>query len=155
MLVYSCHLLLDHIQFTLIYRTNIPGSYEILFFIAQNFSLITDTSTTEHCFCFGPATSFFLELLVIALYSSLVAYWTPSELGTHLPVSYLFAFSYFFAYSCIIEARILEWFAIPFSSGPHFVRILHYHPSFLGGPTQHGSSFHWVRQGCGPCDQFG
>ena len=84
------------------------------------------TSTPERCFCFGPATSFFLELLVIALYSSLVAYWTPSVLGTHLPVSYLFAFSYFFAFSCILEARILEWFAIPSSSGPHFVRTLHY-----------------------------
>ena len=32
-------------------------------------------------FCFGPATSFFLELLVIALSSSPGAYWTPSDLG--------------------------------------------------------------------------
>ena len=39
-----------------------------------------DTSTTEHCFCFGSATSFFLELLVIAFHSSPVAYWTPSYL---------------------------------------------------------------------------
>ena len=31
-------------------------------------------------FCFGPAASFFLELLVIALCSSPVAYWTPSNL---------------------------------------------------------------------------
>ena len=57
-----------------------------------------DTSTAEHCFCFGPATSFFLDLLVITLCSSLVAYWTPSDLGvgrvSHLLVSYLFAFSY-------------------------------------------------------------
>ena len=34
--------------------------------------------------------------------------------------------------------RILKWFAIPFSSGPHFVRTLHQDPSVLGGPTQHG-----------------
>ena len=42
--------------------------------------------------CFGPATSFFLELLVIALCSSPVACWTPSDLGrgAHLPVPYLF-----------------------------------------------------------------
>ena len=26
---------------------------------------------------------------------------------------------------------MLEWFAIPFSSGPHFVRTLHYDPSVL------------------------
>ena len=38
-----------------------------------------------------------------------------------------------------LKARILKWFAIPFSSGPHFVRALHHDPSFLGGPTWHGS----------------
>ena len=39
----------------------------------------------------------------------------------------------------VLKARILKWFAIPFSSGPHFVRTLHYDPSVLGGPTRHGS----------------
>ena len=55
----------------------------------------------------------------------------------------------------VLKARILKWFAIPFSSGPHFVRTLHHDPSVLGGPTRHGSQFHWVRQGCDPCDEFG
>ena len=55
----------------------------------------------------------------------------------------------------VLKARMLKWFAIPFSSGPRFVRTLHYDPSILGGPTWHGSQFHWVRQGCGPCDHFG
>ena len=40
-----------------------------------------DTSTTERHFCFGPITSNFLELLVIAFRSSAVAYWTSSYLG--------------------------------------------------------------------------
>ena len=35
-------------------------------------------------------------------------------------------------------ARILKWFAIPFSSGPHSVRPLHHDLSALGGPTRHG-----------------
>ena len=35
----------------------------------------------------------------------------------------------------ILKARILKWFGIPFSSGPHFVRTLHDDPSVLGGPT--------------------
>ena len=39
------------------------------------------SSTTEHHFCFGLAVSFFIELLVIALHSSSVEYWTPSDLG--------------------------------------------------------------------------
>ena len=28
----------------------------------------------------------------------------------------------------VLKARILKWFAIPFSSGPHSVRSLHYDP---------------------------
>ena len=38
----------------------------------------------------------------------------------------------------VLKARILKWFAIPFSSGPHSVRPLHHDPSVLGGPTHHG-----------------
>ncbi|KAM6466813.1 pleckstrin homology domain-containing family H member 1-like [Liasis olivaceus] len=43
-------------------------------------SSIQNTSTAEHPFGFGPAASLFLELLGIALRSSPVAYWTPSDL---------------------------------------------------------------------------
>ena len=38
----------------------------------------------------------------------------------------------------VLKARLLKWFAIPFSSGPHSVRPLHHDPSVLGGPTRHG-----------------
>ena len=31
-----------------------------------------------------------------------------------------------------LMARILKWFAIPFSSGPRFIRTLHRNPSILG-----------------------
>ena len=55
-----------------------------------------DTSTTDHHFCFGPAASFFLELLVIALRSfhGVAKDWTqlsnfhfhfPSSICQHLP----------------------------------------------------------------------
>ena len=43
----------------------------------------------------------------------------------------------------VLGARILEWFAIPFSSGPCFVKTLHHDPSILGGPAQHGSKLQW------------
>ena len=33
----------------------------------------------------------------------------------------------------VLKARILKWFAIPFSSGPHFLRILHHDPFILSG----------------------
>ena len=63
---------------------------------SQHWNLFSppDTSTTEHHFYFGPVASFFLELLATALCSSPGAYWTPTDLGAHLLVSYLFAFSY-------------------------------------------------------------
>ena len=41
----------------------------------------------------------------------------------------------------VLKARILKWFAIPFSSGPHFVRTLHHDPSILSGPTRMAHSF--------------
>ena len=34
----------------------------------------------------------------------------------------------------VFEARILKWFAIPFSSGPHSVRPLHHDPPILFAP---------------------
>ena len=47
----------------------------------------------------------------------------------------------------VLEARILKWLAIPFSSGPRSVRPLHHDPPVLGCPA--GMAwFHWVRQGC-------
>ena len=49
------------------------------------------TSTTGWWCCFVSILSFFLELF---LHWSPVAYWEPTNLGVHLSVSYLFAFSY-------------------------------------------------------------
>ena len=39
----------------------------------------------------------------------------------------------------VLKASILKWFAIPFPSGPHFVRTLHHDLSIVGGPTWYGS----------------
>ena len=71
-------------------------------------------STTECCFRFGPAASFFLELLVIALCSSPVAHWTPSDKRAHLLLSYLLAFWYSSWDSCRRSAGVcchflLQW----------------------------------------------
>ena len=49
------------------------------------------TSTARCCFHFGSISSFFLDLFP---HRSLIAHWTPTDLGVHLSVSYLFAFSY-------------------------------------------------------------
>ena len=105
------------------------------------------TSTTGHCFCFG----FILSGAISLLFSSRI-------LGTYWPGEFIFQCPIFLPFHTvhgILKARILKWFAIPFSSGPGFARTLHRDPSILGGTTWHGSLFHWVREGCGPCDQLG
>ena len=108
------------------------------------------TSTAGCCFCFASVSSFFLELF---LHWSPVAYFGHLQTwGVHLSVSYVFL--PFHTVHGVLKARILKWFPIPFSSGPHFVRTCHHDPSILGGPTWHGSEFHWVRQGCGPCNHW-
>ena len=91
------------------------------------------TSTTGYCFCFDSIPSFFLELF---LHSSPVAYWAPTDLRSssfQCPI-----FLPFHTVHGVLRARILKWFAIPFSTGLHSVRCLHHDPSILGGPTQHG-----------------
>ena len=63
--------------------------------------------------------------------------WAPTNRGSS---SFnVLSFCFFIAVHGVLKARILKWFAIPFSSGPCFVRTLHHDPSILGGPTQHGS----------------
>ena len=59
-----------------------------------------------------PLTSFLLELLVITLNSFPVAYWTPSNLGVHLPVSSLFCL---FKLSMVFS-RQEYWSGLPFPS---------------------------------------
>src|SRR5574339_516226 len=93
------------------------------------------TSTTGCRLCFGSISSFFLQLF---LHCSPVVYWAPTgEFIFQCP-----NFLLLHTVHGVLKARILKWFAIPFSSGPHFVRALHHDPPVLGGPTQHGSWFH-------------
>ena len=104
---------------------------------------------------FALAQPFILSGVISPLFSSsIIGHWL--TWGVHLSASYLFAFSY-----CSWGSQgkntevVFQYWSGPFSSGPCVVRALHHEPFILGGPTQHGSLFHWVQQGCGPCDQFG
>ena len=109
--VHSCHLLLDHVQLPWFHRPNLPGSY-----VLSSIRLSPPvTSTIEHHLFTGPLTSFFLELLVIALHSSLAAYWTPSDLENSS--SNVIYFCPFHIVRMVLIAKILD---IPSSSGPHW-----------------------------------
>ena len=64
----------------------------------HHFTFTPDRSITEHSFCFGPAASFFLDMKI-----------TQSCLILCNPMGY--------TVHGILQARILEWVAVPFSRG--------------------------------------
>ena len=132
--VHSCHLLFDHFQFALIHGPSIPGCYAILLFTALDLASIT--SHIHNWLLFLLWLHLFIVSGVISP-SSLVAYWSPTDLGSS-SFSLIF-FLPFHTVHGVLKARILKWFAIPFFSGPCFVKTLHHDPSFLGGPTWQGS----------------
>ena len=58
-----------------------------------------------------------------------------SIFGTYQPREFIFQYPIFLPFHTvhgILKARILKWFAILFSSGPHFVRTLHHDPTLRG-----------------------
>ena len=150
----SCPLLHDLIQFTLIHGPNIPGTYAIFFFIALDFTFTARHIHNCH-FHFVPANLFFLVLIAISLWSSPVPFWTPDYLGCS--ISGVTPFWLFDTVHGVLMANILVWIVISYSSGPHFVRKLHFDSSVLGGPARHGSQLHWVNQVPSPwqnCDPW-
>ena len=85
---------------------------------------------------------FFLWLHLFILSGVIFPLISSSMLGTYRPGEFTFQcpiFSPFHTVHGVFKARILKWFAIPFSSGPRFVRSLHHEPTVVGGPTWHGS----------------
>ena len=121
------------------------------------------TSMTGHCFCFGSASSLFLELF---LHCSPVAYWTLSW-GVHISVSYLFCLFILF----MQFPRQKYWSGLPFPSAvghvlselstmtcPFWVALQGMAHSFteLDRAVVHEISFLWLWFSfCLPCDGEG
>ena len=70
--------------------------------------------------------------IVFALAPSLHSFWScfslisSSILGTYRPGEFLFQYPVFLAFDTVdgvLKGRILKWFAIPSSSGPHSVQV--------------------------------
>ena len=117
------------LQFALIHGPNIPGSYATLFFTASVLAYVTSHihSWVLISLWLHP---FILSGVIYPLISS-------SILGTYRPGEFIFQCPIFLPFHTVhgvLKARILKWFAIPFSSGPHSVRPLHHDSSILGGP---------------------
>ena len=123
---------------------DIPGSYAILLFAALDLASITSYNHSWVLFLLW-LYPFILSGVISPLISS-------SILGSYWSGEFLFQYPIILPFHTVhgvLKARILKWFAIPFSSGPHSVRPLHHDPPVLGCPA--GMAwFDWVRQGCGP-----
>ena len=125
-----------HSQFALIHGHNIPGSYAILLFTASDLA-----SIISHIHNW---VLFFLWLHLFILSGVVSPLISSSILGSYQPGEFIFQCHVFFSFHTVhgvLKARVVKWFAIPFSCGTHFVRILHHDLSVLGGPPRHGSNF--------------
>ena len=130
-LVISC--LTTSLQICQIHGPNIPGSCAILLFTALNRASITSHMHNWVLFLLWLHLSI-LSGVIFPLISS-------SILGTYRPGEFIFQCLTFLPFPTVhdvFKAKILKWFAILFSSEPHFVRALHHHPSVLGGTTLYG-----------------
>ena len=76
-------------------------------------------------------------------------------LGIYLPGEFIFQCPIFLPFHTVhgfLKAIILKWFAIPFSSGPRFVRTLHHDPSILG--ALHGMAYSFIELDKASCWVF-
>ena len=111
----------NYFQLTLINVPNIPGSYAILVFTASDVTSINSHTHNQALFSLWLCL-FILSGVISPLFSS-------SILGTYRPGEFIFqchTFLPFHTVHGVLKARILMWFAIPFSSGPRFVRTFHH-----------------------------
>ena len=127
--------------------SNLPWFMDLTFQVPMKYCslqhqtlLPSPVTSTTGCFLFS--------LCLFILSGFISPNLSRSILGTYWPGEFIFQcriFLPFHTVHSILNARILKCFALTFSSGPHFVRTLHHDLSVLGGPTWHGSWFHWIR----------
>ena len=99
--------------------TSVPGSYAILLFTASDFA-----SITRHI---NNGALFLLWLCLFILSGVISPLISSSILGTYCHGEIIFQSSIFWPSHTVhgvLKAGILKRFAIPFSSGPRFVRTL-------------------------------
>ena len=95
------------------------GSYAMLFFTASDL-----TSITSHIRSWMLILLWLHPFILSGVISPLIS---SSVLDTYQPGEFLFQYPIILPFHTVhevLKARILKWFAIPFSSGPHSVRLL-------------------------------
>ena len=99
-----------------VHGPDIPSSYAIFLFPAMDLASITSHIHTWVLFLLW-LHPFILSVVISPLISS-------NMLGTYWPGEYLFQYPTILPFHTVhgvLKARILKWFAIPFSRGPHSV----------------------------------
>ena len=107
----------DHFQFAFIQALNVPGSYALLLFTASDL-----TAITSHIHNWVLFLLWFCPFILSGVISTLIS---GSILDTYRPGEFTFQCPIFLPLHTVhgdLKSRLLKWFAIPFSSGPHFVR---------------------------------
>ena len=120
--IHSCHLLFDHFQFALIHGPDIPGSYAILLFTVSDLA-----SITSHIYNWVLFLLWLHPFILSGVISPLIS---SSILGTYWPGKFLVQYPIILPFHTVhgvLKARMLKWFAIPFSSGP----VITYTSEFL------------------------
>ena len=136
MSMFSLDIYFDHIQFALIHGPNITGSYAILLFRSLDLA-----SITSHIHSWVLFLLWLHPFIHCGVISPLIS---SSILGTYWPGEFFFQYSIILPFHTVhgvLKAKILKWFAIPFSSEPHSVRSLLCDPFVLGGPLMAWLSF--------------
>ena len=106
----------------MIHGPNIPGFYAVLLFTALDFTSITSHIHNE--------ALFLLWLRLFILSGVISPFFSSRVLGTEFTFQSHVLLPFHTVHE-VLQARILKWFVIPFSSGPRFVRTLHHDPSVL------------------------
>ena len=112
---------------------NSPNSFAILFFIASDFTFITRHICDRTPFVFWPRLFSLTGATSLLSPSSMLETFRPEGLKFHC---HIFLHKRRSSRSWDKNTRVVFH---SFLSGPHFVRTLHYDPSFLGDPAQPGS----------------
>ena len=100
----------------------------MLLFASLDFTSITSHIHNWVLFLLCPRLVI-LSGVISPLFSSII-------LGTYQLKEFMFQRHIFLPFHIVhgvLKVRILKWFAIPFSSGPCFIRTLHHDMSILGG----------------------
>ena len=137
MLRLSCFLTCSHLYY--VHCGNFEKYIQVKNTCVILLSIASDlASTTSHIHNWVLFLLWLRPFILSGVISPLISY---SILGTYRPGEFPFQYPIILPFHTVhgvLKARILKWFAIPFSSGPHSVSSLHHDPPILGGPTQCG-----------------